>query len=117
MHQLISSPVRGNVGELKNQIKVMCATAWSSTPPGAAISLRGTFPGGDLLVVSSTVAAKTPDLGSFLPKALCDDVIFREFCHSGNILLLNRKLEQLLTGVNGTSRQKRCTVAISGKNN
>ena len=102
MHQLISSPVRGNVGELKNQIKVMCATAWSSTPPGAAISLRGTFPGGDLLVVSSTVAAKTPDLGSFLPKALCDDVIFREFCHSGNILLLNRKLEQLLTGVNGT---------------
>lgn len=102
MHQLATSPVRGNIGELKNQIKVMCATAWSNTHPGEAISLQGCTPGGELLVVSSSASAETLDASSLFPKAMRDDVIFREFCHSGNVLLLNRKMEQLLTEINGT---------------
>ncbi|MCA7011171.1 sigma 54-interacting transcriptional regulator [Dickeya dadantii] len=101
MHQLATIPIRGNIGELKNQIKVMCATAWSDTPSGKIISLQGSIPGGELLVASPTAAAETPDVSSLLPKAMHDDVIFREFCHSGNVLLLNRKIEQLLTEVNG----------------
>ncbi|MDM3464469.1 sigma 54-interacting transcriptional regulator [Citrobacter sp. Cb031] len=102
MHQLATSPVRGNVGELKNQIKVMCATAWSDTPHGEIITLQGMNSGGELLVVSSSPGAEALDIGSLLPKAMRDDVIFRDFCHSGNVMLLNRKMEQLLTTINGT---------------
>lgn len=102
MHQLATSPVRGNIGELKNQIKVMCATAWSSANEGKFITLQGRHPGGERLVASCTVRSGIPDITTFLPKAMHDEVIFREFCHSGNMLLLNRKLEQLLTDITGT---------------
>lgn len=102
MHQLATSPVRGNIGELKNQIKVMCATAWSNASDCGAIALQGSLPGGGVLVASATAKSGIPDISAFLPKALHDEVILKEFCHSGNILLLNRKLEQLLTDINGT---------------
>ncbi|HFQ8228244.1 TPA: sigma 54-interacting transcriptional regulator [Citrobacter freundii] len=101
MHQLVSSPVRGNIGELKNQIKVMCASAWSDNRDADVITLHGTPPGGEILVISASKPDHNIDASMLLPKAMRDDVIFREFCHSGNILLLNRKMEQLLTTVNG----------------
>lgn len=101
MHQLVSSSVRGNIGELKNQIKVMCATAWSNTPHGEIIRVQGGHLTGEILVASSTAAVNAPDVSTFLPKSMNDEVIFRDFCHSGNVMLLNRKLEQLLTDVNG----------------
>ncbi|HAT1644566.1 TPA: AAA family ATPase [Raoultella planticola] len=102
MHQLATSPVRGNIGELKNQIKVMCATAWSNAAEGKFITLQGRLQGGETLVASSMVKSELPDITALLPKAMHDEVIFREFCHSGNVLLLNRKLEQLLTGITGS---------------
>ncbi|MGL4684476.1 MAG: sigma 54-interacting transcriptional regulator [Hafnia alvei] len=100
MHQLATSPVRGNIGELKNQIKVICASAWSDNREAQTIALHGAYPGGETLVISAHHHFM-PDAGALLPKAMRDEVIFRDFCHSGNVLLLNRKLEQLLTMVNG----------------
>lgn len=100
MHQLATSPVRGNIGELKNQIKVLCASAWSDNREAQTITLRGTHPGGETLVISAHLHTP-PDTTALLPKAMRDEVIFRDFCHSGNVLLLNRKIEQLLTTVNG----------------
>lgn len=101
MHQLVTSPVRGNIGELKNQIKVMCASAWSYNREADVITLHGTHPGGETLVISAGKQITEPDINTLLPKAMHDDVIFREFCHSGNVMLLNRKIEHLLTMVNG----------------
>lgn len=102
MHQLVMSPVRGNIGELKNQIKVMCASAWTERQQGCYITLNAPRPSGEMLVISARHDISTLALRSLLPKSLHDEVIFREFCHSGNGLLLNRKLEQLMTTVNGT---------------
>lgn len=106
MHQLVTSPVRGNIGELKNQVKVMCASAWSDNREADVITLHGAHPGGETLVVSAGKQASEPDIHALLPKAMHDDVIFREFCHSGNIMLLNRKMEHLLTTVNGVISQE-----------
>lgn len=102
MHQLVMSPVRGNIGELKNQIKVMCASAWTERQQGSFMTLSASRPSGETLVISARHDISTLALYSLLPKALHDEVIFREFCHSGNVLLLNRKLEQLITTVDGT---------------
>ncbi len=101
MHQLVTSPVRGNIGELKNQIKVMCASAWSNNHDAGVITLHGTHAGGETLVVSARARDVVPDASALLPKAMRDEVIFRDFCHSGNVLLLNRKMEQLLTTIGG----------------
>ena len=101
MRQLVSSPVRGNIGELKNQIKVMCASAWSNHRDADIIRLRGRHPDGEMLVISADTGGQEPDASMLLPKAMHDEVIFRDFCHSGNVLLLNRKIEQLLATVKG----------------
>ncbi|MGY6031755.1 sigma 54-interacting transcriptional regulator [Phytobacter sp. AG2a] len=101
MHQLVMSPVRGNIGELKNQLKVMAASAWSEQKQNAFITLHTTHPSGEVLVITAKEKCAPLDVAVLLPKAMRDDVIFREFCHSGNVLLLNRKLEQLLTTVHG----------------
>lgn len=106
MHQLVTSPVRGNIGELKSQIKVMCASAWSDNRGDDVITLNGMHPGGETLVVSASKQEIMPDIHTLLPKAMHDRVIFREFCHSGNVMLLNRKIEHLLTSVNGVISQE-----------
>ncbi|POP43805.1 PTS sugar transporter subunit IIA [Superficieibacter electus] len=101
MHQLVISPVRGNIGELKNQIKVMCASAWSDNREAEFITLYTPHSTGEVLVVSAHDRDRLPDISDLLPKAMRDDVIFRDFCHSGNVLLLNRKMEQWLTTIGG----------------
>ncbi|WP_413740262.1 sigma 54-interacting transcriptional regulator [Sodalis sp. RH14] len=104
MHQLVMSPIRGNIGELKNQIKVMCASAWSDGDNAKFITLSSPHlhsGGGEMLLISHRDRAGNVDVSMLLPKAMRDDVIFKEFCHSGNTLLLNRKLEQLLTTIGG----------------
>lgn len=101
MHKLVMTPVRGNIGELRSQIKVMCASAWSESTDHHAITLYTERPDGRTLVISKKSESPVADLSFLIPKAMQDEVIFREFCHSGNILLLNRKLEQLLTTVSG----------------
>lgn len=105
MHQLVTSPVRGNIGELKNQIKVMCASAWSDNRDADVITLHSPNAGGETLVISANKGETECDISHLLPKAMRDDVIFRDFCHSGNVMLLNRKIEQLLTTVNGVVAQ------------
>lgn len=106
MHQLVASPIRGNIGELKNQIRVMCANAWSErSQQSEYIELQPLFPGpvnGEMLVFSAKKSSSSFEASSLLPKAMRDDVIFKEFCHSGNTLLLNRKLEQLFTTLSCT---------------
>lgn len=107
MHQLVMSSIRGNIGELKNQITVMCASAWSEHPQPGPIRLPSPMPGqahGATLVISARDNAASIDIASLLPKAMRDDVIFNEFCHSGNSVLLNRKVEQLLTTFSGTAQ-------------
>lgn len=106
MHQLVTSPVRGNIGELKNQIKVMCASAWSDNRDADAITLHGAHPGGQTLVISASKPGDSLNAHALLPKAMHDEVIFREFCHSGNVMLLNRKIEHLITTVNGIVSQE-----------
>lgn len=104
MNQWVMSQVRGNIGELKNQIKVMCASAWSDNdnPKHITLSLpRPQTGSGEMVVISHRDNASTVDVAALLPKAMRDDVIFKEFCHSANTLLLNRKLEQLLTTIGG----------------
>jgi transcriptional regulator with AAA-type ATPase domain len=101
MHQLVTSPVRGNIGELKNQIKVMCASAWSDNREADVITLRGPASGGEIIRIAASAHEDTLNVSQLLPKAMRDEVIFRDFCHSGNVLLLNRKVEQLLTTVSG----------------
>lgn len=101
MHQLVASPVRGNIGELKNQIKVMCASAWSDNREAEVITLRGPASGGEIIRIAANADNDALCASQFLPKAMRDEVIFRDFCHSGNVLLLNRKMEQLLTTVSG----------------
>ena len=101
MHQLVTSPVRGNIGELKNQIKVMCASAWSENREADVITLRGPASGGEIIRIAASAHEDTLNVSQLLPKAMRDEVIFRDFCHSGNVLLLNRKVEQLLTTVSG----------------
>ena len=105
MHQLVMSPVRGNIGELKNQIKVMAASAWSEQQQSPFITLHTSRPSGEVLVIAAKGKSAALDIATLLPKAMRDDVIFREFCHSGNVMLLNRKLEQLLTTVHGVIAQ------------
>ncbi|NDL62130.1 sigma 54-interacting transcriptional regulator [Acerihabitans arboris] len=108
MRQLVMSPVRGNIGELKNQIKVICASAWSESDNPQYIVLNLPYPPtgtGEMLLISRRESASTVDVASLLPKAMRDEVIFKEFCHSGNTLLLNRKLEQLLTTISGVLSQ------------
>ncbi|MFJ5484539.1 sigma 54-interacting transcriptional regulator [Pectobacterium actinidiae] len=108
MHLLVASPVRGNIGELKNQIRVMCASAWNESQHSEYIALQSPQPGqmsGETLVFSARKFSTSLDVSSLLPKAMRDDVIFKEFCHSGNTLLLNRKLEHLLTTLNCTVQQ------------
>ncbi|TKI07657.1 sigma 54-interacting transcriptional regulator [Martelella alba] len=104
LHQLVMSPVRGNIGELKNQIKVMCASAWSKSDNPRDLTLSSSYRHSDdekAMLISHADGPSAMDVADLLPKAMRDDVIFREFCHSGNVLLLNRKLEQLLTSVYG----------------
>ena len=101
MHQLVTSPVRGNIGELKNQIKVMCASAWSENREADVITLRGPASGGEIIRIAASTHEDALNVSQLLPKAMRDEVIFRDFCHSGNVLLLNRKVEQLLTTVSG----------------
>lgn len=106
MHQLVMSPVRGNIGELKNQIKVMAASAWSDQRQSPFITLHTPRPSGEVLVIPAREKLAGLDTAALLPKAMRDDVILREFCHSGNILLLNRKMEQLLTTIHGILDQE-----------
>lgn len=101
MHKLVMTPVRGNIGELRSQVKVMCATAWSDSPGLSFITLHTERADGRTLVISRKSENTAAVLPSLIPKAMHDDIIFQEFCHSGNILLLNRKLEQILITVCG----------------
>nr|WP_318383611.1 sigma 54-interacting transcriptional regulator [uncultured Enterobacter sp.] len=108
MSQLVMSPVRGNIGELKNLIKVMCASAWSESDDPKSITLTAPLarPGtGEMLMISRHDVPVSLDINRLLPKAMRDEVIFREFCHSGNTLLLNRKLEQHLSEISGVLKQ------------
>jgi len=108
MSQLVMSPVRGNIGELKNQIKVMCASAWSESDNPRSLTLIAPHsrPGtGTTLLISRQDRPLSLDVNVLLPKAMRNDVIFREFCHSGNTLLLNRKLEHHLSEISGVLKQ------------
>ncbi|RRZ92982.1 sigma 54-interacting transcriptional regulator [Erwinia sp. 198] len=106
MRQLVMSPIKGNVGELKNQLKVICASAWNQSRTDrlelrASRRARGDS---EKIVIPARTAATGFAAAALLPKALWDEIIFREFCHSGNILLLIRKVEQLLTRLYGDIR-------------
>ncbi|AHF77865.1 PTS sugar transporter subunit IIA [Sodalis praecaptivus] len=107
LNQLVTSPIRGNIGELKNQIKVLCATAWSESAPGQTLIVNSASPCEPLSRDDTTTFHWQTEgrtgltVSALLPKAMTDDVIFQEFCHSGNVLLLIRKLEHRLSAISG----------------
>jgi transcriptional regulator with AAA-type ATPase domain/transcriptional regulatory protein LevR len=101
IHQWVTSPVRGNIGELKNQIKVMCASAWSDNRHDDIVTLHGVHPRGETVVISASERSNPLVPAALLPRTMQEAVIFRDFCHSGNVLLLNRKMEQVLTTIAG----------------
>lgn len=93
IQDLIASPARGNVGEVKNRIKVLCARAWSQQKTQTAGPLMLSPPGVDDRE-SILVAA---DNGR--PLLRMEDVadarrLLREFIDSANLKLFSRKLEQ-----------------------
>ncbi len=106
VNQLITTPVLGNIGEIKNQIKVLCAEAYSRHPDGRSMALAAPLPAGDGPRATLTLChAGRQDhhavLSRLLANALDDDKLLKEFCHSANIPLFARRLEYLLTGVKG----------------
>ncbi|WP_312885011.1 PTS sugar transporter subunit IIA domain-containing protein [Candidatus Sodalis endolongispinus] len=114
MNQLVTSPVRGNIGELKNQIKVLCATAWSEGAPGQTLIVNTASSYGQTSRDDTLTLYWQPErraglsVSALLPKALTDEVIFQEFCHSGNVVLLIRKLEQRLSDISGILPHPQC---------
>ena len=70
------------------------------------ITLRGPASGGEIIRIAASAHEDTLNVSQLLPKAMRDEVIFRDFCHSGNVLLLNRKVEQLLTTVSGAGLRR-----------
>lgn len=107
MRQLVTSPIKGNVGELKNQIKVLCASAWHPAQAAGCLELRGPCSvqgDSEKIVISARTTLTGLASTALLSKTLQDEVIYKEFCHSGNIPLLIRKVEQLLTTLYGDIR-------------
>lgn len=110
MQQLLSTPVRGNVGELKNQIKVLCAEAWSQQKEDTGDKplrlsrqrpLPETLPTDCLLITANDQPESVAQLGQRLAQWFDDDKLLLEFCQSANTPLFTRKLEQFLLQNNG----------------
>ncbi|HEY0208077.1 sigma 54-interacting transcriptional regulator [Acerihabitans sp.] len=106
VNQLITTPVLGNIGEIKNQIKVLCAAAYSRHLDGSALVLAAPLPAGDgprdiLTIGHAGRQDHDAVLLRLLANELDDDKLLEEFCHSANIPLFARKLEYLLTGGKG----------------
>lgn len=104
MQQLIATPVRGNVGELKNQIKVLCAGAWSQQKESEQSNLvlalsasnRPTPSAERLLITPHGQPGSVSLLGQRLGGWLNEERLLVEFCQSANAPLFARKLEEWL---------------------
>ena len=65
----------------------MCASACSDNREGEVITLRGPVSGGEIIRIAANADDGVLSTSQLLPKAMSDEVIFRDFCHSGNLLL------------------------------
>jgi len=105
MKKLIDSNVRGNVGEIKNQIKVLCAEAWNQVDVRENVDTLNLTHLRNEAINNTTESIliqrqdKKPDFhttGRNLGLLFNDSKILVEFCQSGNTNLFLRKLELTL---------------------
>lgn len=92
IHQLIATPVRGNIGELKNHIKVLCASAWARRNNHGIVidspAARHSEPD------RVTFSADGNDVLVNLLHGGQDDSLLENFCRTANVPLFIRKLEE-----------------------
>jgi transcriptional regulator with AAA-type ATPase domain len=62
-----------NIGELKNQIKAMCASACSDNREGEVITLRGPVSGGEIIRIAGNADDGVLSTSQLLPKAMSDE--------------------------------------------
>lgn len=95
IYQLISTRVQGNIGELKNHIKVLCASAWAQRKShGICIdSPAGRHNEKDRVTFHADDEDQgTPLLTSFFSGQ--GDNLLENFCRTANVPLFIRKLEE-----------------------
>lgn len=95
IRQLIATPVQGNIGELKNHIKVLCASAWARRK-SSGMCIDGPT-GRHNEKDRVTFSADDEEPGAPLVTALYtgqDDNLLENFCRTANVPLFIRKLEE-----------------------
>lgn len=104
IHQLITTPVQGNIGELKNHIKVLCASASARRgSQGICIdSPSGRHNEQDRITFSAEEADYATLFSASLNAGQGENLV-ENFCRTGNVPLLIRKLEEQ----SGTSMAQR----------
>lgn len=96
IRQLLATPAKGNIGELKNRIKVLCASAWAQRGAEeitirSASGVRGehdtvTFSEGDDGTLPVDLLAT-----SWITR---DEQLLENFCRAANVPLFVNKLEE-----------------------
>ncbi|MBS2951671.1 sigma 54-interacting transcriptional regulator [Klebsiella pneumoniae] len=95
IYQLLSTPAQGNIGELKNHIKVLCASAWAQRKNhGIYIeSATGRHNEKDRVTFyADNEEQGTPLLASYFSGQ--GDNLLENFCRTANVQLFIRKLEE-----------------------
>ncbi|WP_413733343.1 sigma 54-interacting transcriptional regulator [Sodalis sp. RH21] len=104
--QLVDTHARGNIGALKNQIKVLCAEAYSRRHDAGGLVLFPTAlplggPRHSMTISHRHQRDRHTLLAGLLSQILDDDTLLLEFCHSANAPVFSRRLEQRLSGISG----------------
>ncbi|MEN3262129.1 hypothetical protein AAH678_26085 [Sodalis endosymbiont of Spalangia cameroni] len=95
IRHLITSPGRGNIGELKNRIKVLCASAYTQGQKNG-IRLVGNPPAQDDSenVIFHWDENTFPALPLTPTRSVAGETLLENFCRSANVPLFVRKLEE-----------------------
>lgn len=102
IHQLINTPVKGNIGELKNRIKVLCASAFAQHNNGTIfVHAESRLRNDADYIVFSPEDMQAPLQHLTQRYALQDDNLLESFCRTGNVPLFIRKQEEQLRQFSG----------------
>ncbi|POP44292.1 PTS sugar transporter subunit IIA [Superficieibacter electus] len=95
IRQLIATPVQGNIGELKNHIKVLCASAWARRNQTGICIDGPTGRHNEKDRVTFSALDNAPDMSSLSSfYSGPDENLLENFCRSANVPLFIRKLEE-----------------------
>ncbi|MGL9773572.1 MAG: hypothetical protein ACR5LG_05595 [Sodalis sp. (in: enterobacteria)] len=95
IRHLIASPGRGNIGELKNRINVLCASAFTQGEKNGIRFVGNLPPHEDGESVNFHWQEKAfPTIPLTPARSLAAETLLENFCRSANVLLFVRKLEE-----------------------